>query len=330
MRSLSTALAVLAIAVAGPATAQGQGPATSHDHPHAKATANEHAKGPASGRAQARAEQRGQGRAQAHPKQRGHEAARPSEQAQARGRASERTPAAARERGRAAAEHGAAARARQEQRLRSLSPGLRRFAEARRKGPRLVAGAISRGGAHGLDGRGMTLREEGDQLLVLAPNRTEPLLRLRRDGLDQLGSWDVRPVRESASDQAPAFCRSGAGHPVFGREWCLRKGFGLGDRSGLVWGRTRLDDVVYRGPRIVNGGRLTTDALAALLGRVAFDRLALQALALGSAQPLRGTWLVPQTGPTVLQLTAGDVPVAELADLNRDARPDVLLVNLPL
>jgi hypothetical protein len=33
------------------------------------------------------------------------------------------------------------------------------------------------------------------------------------------------PGEASAS---PAFCRSGAGHPVHGRSWCIDKGFGLG------------------------------------------------------------------------------------------------------
>jgi hypothetical protein len=30
----------------------------------------------------------------------------------------------------------------------------------------------------------------------------------------------------------PAFCRTGEGHPVFGRRWCIEKGFGL----GAYWG----------------------------------------------------------------------------------------------
>lgn len=38
--------------------------------------------------------------------------------------------------------------------------------------------------------------------------------------------------------QGPAFCRSGAGHPVHGREWCLQKGFGLGDFDDVFF----LDD----------------------------------------------------------------------------------------
>ena len=48
------------------------------------------------------------------------------------------------------------------------------------------------------------------------------------------------PVR---NDRGPSFCRSGAGHPVFGLQWCLQKGYGIG-RPGAVflWG----DDVFLR------------------------------------------------------------------------------------
>ena len=48
------------------------------------------------------------------------------------------------------------------------------------------------------------------------------------------------PVR---NDRGPSFCRSGAGHPVFGIQWCLQKGYGVG-RPGSVflWG----DDVFLR------------------------------------------------------------------------------------
>jgi hypothetical protein len=30
--------------------------------------------------------------------------------------------------------------------------------------------------------------------------------------------------------RAPAFCRSGEGHPVWGPEWCIERGYGLGTR----------------------------------------------------------------------------------------------------
>jgi hypothetical protein len=48
------------------------------------------------------------------------------------------------------------------------------------------------------------------------------------------------PVR---SDRGPSFCRSGAGHPVFGLQWCLSKGYGIG-RHGSIF--IRGDDVFLR------------------------------------------------------------------------------------
>ena len=34
--------------------------------------------------------------------------------------------------------------------------------------------------------------------------------------------------------RGPAFCRSGAGHPVWGLEWCLEKGWGLGSNRVVI------------------------------------------------------------------------------------------------
>lgn len=48
------------------------------------------------------------------------------------------------------------------------------------------------------------------------------------------------PVR---TDRGPSFCRSGAGHPVFGLAWCLDKGYGIG-RPGALF--LRGDDVFLR------------------------------------------------------------------------------------
>ena len=36
-------------------------------------------------------------------------------------------------------------------------------------------------------------------------------------------------VRLERRERGPAFCRSGEGHPVHGRSWCVEKGFGLGE-----------------------------------------------------------------------------------------------------
>jgi hypothetical protein len=48
------------------------------------------------------------------------------------------------------------------------------------------------------------------------------------------------PVR---NDAGPSFCRSGAGHPVWGLQWCLDKGYGIG-RPGAWF--LREDDLFLR------------------------------------------------------------------------------------
>lgn len=57
-------------------------------------------------------------------------------------------------------------------------------------------------------------------------------------GRDRDGRWGRRA---RARGRGPAFCRSGAGHPVHGRRWCLQKGFGLGGLS--------LEDIIFRAQR---------------------------------------------------------------------------------
>jgi Ni/Co efflux regulator RcnB len=53
--------------------------------------------------------------------------------------------------------------------------------------------------------------------------------------------------RQQQAGGGPAFCRSGSGHPVFGRQWCREKGFGLGmERRDL--GRAG-DIIIGRRPR---------------------------------------------------------------------------------
>lgn len=59
--------------------------------------------------------------------------------------------------------------------------------------------------------------------------------------------------------RAPAFCRSGEGHPVWGPEWCLERGFGLGGRR-IVLDRDRVyfpvgNDVVVARHVIVRDDR---------------------------------------------------------------------------
>jgi hypothetical protein len=139
----------------------------------------------------------------------------------------------------------------------------------------------------------------------------------------------VIPIDDEVGEGAPAFCRSGEGHPVFGRQWCIDKRFGLGEKDDFRWGRTdRITDVAFLRP--VSAGALARDALLSLLGPTAFDRLALHAITLGLSEPLSGRWMVSQEpgSPRVLAVSSGRRPVAEVVDIDQDNRADMLVVAL--
>lgn len=115
--------------------------------------------------------------------------------------------------------------------------------------------------------------------------------------------------------RGPAFCRSGEGHPVHGRQWCRDKGFGIGqDRSRDIWG-----DIIYRDRRYDNRqmGRSTLENIlgSVILGR--FDAYGRTNVRSGS---LNGRWL--DSRASVLQLYMGATPIARLIDTNRDGRVD--------
>jgi hypothetical protein len=156
-----------------------------------------------------------------------------------------------------------------------------------------------------------------------------PLLYLNEDEARELGRWRVGLVDNQLRDGAPSYCRTGAGHPVWGRQWCIDKGFGLGDYQEYRWGRTNdLGDWPYN--RTVYQPSLTNTVLQSLLGTTAYNRLALHAVELGFLQPLTGRWVSQQTGPNLLLVNSGSYPVAEVVDTNRDFRWDDLLVALLL
>jgi len=120
---------------------------------------------------------------------------------------------------------------------------------------------------------------------------------------------------------APPFCRDGRGHPVHGRQWCREKGYGLGSRD--VWRRVTWGNVVYRRPRSIHDGRLSRATLADILGAVLIGRFDAHSRALGYRDPLYGRWY---EGGTVLQITSGAYPIAQVIDRNRDGRADSILL----
>ena len=122
----------------------------------------------------------------------------------------------------------------------------------------------------------------------------------------------------------PPFCRNGKGHPVHGLEWCRDKGWG--DDGG--WRDVSWGDVIL-GPRErtrTRTDRLDRGGLLDVLGDVVLRRLDGEGRAFGGGV-LTGRWVEGRT--RVLQVRAGDAPLAELMDADRDGRVDRILVRAP-
>jgi hypothetical protein len=213
-------------------------------------------------------------------------------------------------------------------RIAALPAAQRRLANSSRASERMAVGAIARAHARGLAADAFDVRSDNDRVRIL--NRRGDLLfdmDHRRAG--ELGGWQMRRLGDqSPRANAPAFCRSGQGHPVQGREWCIEKGFGLGSRSGTVWSRGGIGDIIFRNPDTRT--RLDRGGLLGVLGDVVLGRLALQSVALGYDQPLTGYWVAEPEGPRILRVRSGDHEVAEFYDRDRNDRVEVLYVVQPI
>jgi hypothetical protein len=207
----------------------------------------------------------------------------------------------------------------------SLPPRVRNFASSRHPRDMIVAAAVSHAFARG-HGDDVRMEQVGDRLRLTNRNG-DPLLVIDDRSAENLGRWRVGVLDDDVREGAPSFCRSGAGHPVWGREWCIDKGFGLGAYEDYRWGRTRdVGDIIYS--RGTLGDRIMGGALENLLGTTAFNRLALHAVTLGLLDPLVGSFIGQPTGPQYLVVNSGTYPVAEFYDTNRDNRWDDLLIAL--
>ncbi|MDT8369575.1 MAG: hypothetical protein RQ745_10235 [Longimicrobiales bacterium] len=120
--------------------------------------------------------------------------------------------------------------------------------------------------------------------------------------------------------KGPPFCRNGRGHPVHGMEWCADKG----------WARVEWDDVVFReSARSRSEPLLRRPTLSDILGEVILGRLTGEASNRGLDGEIEGQWVGQDDGPSILQLRVGDSPLAELTDMDRDNRADVVLLIDP-
>jgi hypothetical protein len=210
-----------------------------------------------------------------------------------------------------------------------IRPDLRRRIASDRWAERVAAGALAHAFARNVSSNAFVIAPSGQMMLVRNRNG-DVLVALDEDRARNLGGWKVKPVDDRIGEGAPSFCRSGAGHPNWGRQWCLDKGFGLGvDNSlnGVRWGRNLdANDIVF--VREPTSATLTRAALEAVLGQRAVDRLAVHAITLGLVDPLVGTWRTDPAGPRVLLVSSGNYPVAEIVHTDRDLRSDRMVVAL--
>ena len=207
-----------------------------------------------------------------------------------------------------------------------VRPAVRTYVVSNRPSEFMTGGALAYALARGAPDNAFLVAPAGNQV-ALRNRKGDVLVALDDDHARTLGAWQVAPLEDRVNSGAPSFCRSGAGHPVWGRQWCIDKGFGLGADRDVRWGTTRsVGDIIFG--RRVGTGTVTRDVLLNLLGPVAFDRLALHAVTLGYTDPLTGTWRSDATGPEVLLVNLGSHPIAEFVDSNRDQRPDLMLVAL--
>lgn len=213
--------------------------------------------------------------------------------------------------------------------------GAPRGRSARAIGPRdteratwILNSVATRGRSHGLRADAVNVRNDEGRIRLL--NRTGlVLLDMDADRYGEIGAWRLRRMGDRRPNgNAPAFCRNGDGHPVWGREWCLNKGFGLGSHDGTLWSRGIIDDVVFQ--RSDYGTRLDRGGLLGVLGDLVLARLGLQAVSMGYDQPLMGTWVAEPSSPRLLRVYAGPYPVAEFVDTDYDNRPEILYVVQPL
>lgn len=150
----------------------------------------------------------------------------------------------------------------------------------------------------------------------------------RRDGKYDRQDRNARKNKHRRKGNAPAFCRNGQGHPVHGRQWCIDKGYGLGNdgwygqRRPTMERERSLEDIIFRRRGGTSDGRvMRRNTLEDILGRTVLGRL-------GAGRNVEGRWVpTNQRGAYALQLRSGGAPLAELTDYNGDGRVDLALVS---
>ena len=147
------------------------------------------------------------------------------------------------------------------------------------------------------------------------------------DGKDKSKGAKSNPGKQGGSKDkgVPAFCRSGAGHPVHGWQWCVDRSYKMGWRSIDVSGAEFKGRDKYR-----KGDLLDALGVEDVLGRDVTNVIRSTARDLGLEGAINGRWTGgADGGALVLQLRAGNEPLAELTDETGDGRVDAALLMEP-
>ena len=85
--------------------------------------------------------------------------------------------------------------------------------------------------------------------------------------------------------------------------------------------------MILGGPVPEREREVGSGTIGSILGDVILGRVTRFGRDAGLGGSVDGRWLPVSSGGSVLQLRMGGAPIAELADLNRDGRAEVVLLN---
>jgi hypothetical protein len=126
-----------------------------------------------------------------------------------------------------------------------VRPAVRTYVISNKPSQFVTGGAVAYALARGAPENALLVVPTGNQVF-LRNRKGDVLVQLDDNRARTLGAWQVAPLNDRVNGGAPSFCRSGAGHPVWGRQWCLDKGFGLGAEQNVRWGTTRsVGDIIF-------------------------------------------------------------------------------------
>jgi len=162
-----------------------------------------------------------------------------------------------------------------------------------------------------------------------APRRTEVVYVEPR--YDVVYAPRGKGKKRSARSGNQPFCASGQGHPAHGWRWCADRGWVRAQPRYATprsqWVRVDSRDIWFYDDYAPIGRTFGPRGLHQILGDQVMEDLYQRAHYLGARGALEGRWVQgPDRRSRVLQVRAGNTPLAEFTDRNGDWRVDTMLV----